>query len=383
MTVVGVTGYQAAPTELATISDPSAAAEAEFSTVVGRSPLHTDAVGATLLAHPAGLAATADAGITGPALATGDPVSAMQTRASLERAAAAADAVSYAGEQVFVVHRSTRNLSARLRVVNLSGRGSQVDAINVVGSPVSTGFTPAASATRLVDTSLLNLLERNYVLSGTGGSSVLGRPATMLQAVRNGVLASRWWVDDATGVVLWQSSYDPNGLLLQSVGFTELTFSPPGMIAPVRASIGPGTANTALTLSNAQPLNAAGWSCPPDLGGLSLVKLRADRSADPSALHLTYSDGLLTVTVYEQRGRLGVDPAIFGWDAGLGAFLRRGSSNLATWQSGDRVFTVLTDGSPEQLAQAVAQLPHQVPRERTTIERIQAGWAKILAEVKG
>lgn len=380
--VVGVSGYLAAPTELATISDPSAEAEAEFSSAVGRSPLHTDAVGATLLAHPAGLAATAALGITSPALPTGDQISAMQTRAMLERAATAADSVSYAGEQIFTVRRPTQDLTARLRVVNLSGQGSEVRVVNA-GSPMLSGFAPAASSTRLVDTSLLNLLERNYVLSGSRGSVVLGRSATMLQATRDGQLASRWWVDDETGVVLWQDSYDPHGVLDQSVGFTELTFDPPGMMTQLSAPVGLGTTKTALTLTTAEPLNAAGWSCGSELAGLSLVKLRADDSGDPSALHLTYSDGLLTVTVYEQRGRLGADPATFGWDSGLGAYLRRGSANLATWQSGDRVFTVLTDGSPEQLAAAVALLPHQPPRERTTMERIQAGWAKMLAEVKG
>jgi hypothetical protein len=46
------------------------------------------------------------------------------------------------------------------------------------------------------------------------------------------------------------------------------------------------------------------------------------------------------------------------------------------------VFTVVTDGSASLLAEAVQSLPHNEATARTTLDRIKAGWARILADVK-
>ena len=100
-------------------------------------------------------------------------------------------------------------------------------------------------------------------------------------------------------------------------------------------------------------------------------------------MQLVYSDGLTTVSVFEQRGRLTMVPPGSQWDATVGAHVRRGASGVATWQSGDIVFTVVTDGSAGVLADAVASLPHDGAAMPTTLGRIKAGWARILSDVKG
>jgi hypothetical protein len=46
------------------------------------------------------------------------------------------------------------------------------------------------------------------------------------------------------------------------------------------------------------------------------------------------------------------------------------------------VFTVVTDGSASLLGEAVESLPHDGTTTRTTLDRIKAGWARILADVK-
>jgi hypothetical protein len=46
------------------------------------------------------------------------------------------------------------------------------------------------------------------------------------------------------------------------------------------------------------------------------------------------------------------------------------------------VFTVVTGGSPTLLAEAVESLPHGGGTTQTTLDRIQAGWARILADLK-
>jgi hypothetical protein len=116
---------------------------------------------------------------------------------------------------------------------------------------------------------------------------------------------------------------------------------------------------------------------------MSLVRLRSDRAGNPDTVNLVYSDGLTTVSVFEQRGRLSSVPKNSQWDASLGAHVRRGASGVATWQSGDVVYTVVTDGSAAVLTDSVASLPHDDDATPTTLGRIRAGWARILADLKG
>jgi hypothetical protein len=90
-----------------------------------------------------------------------------------------------------------------------------------------------------------------------------------------------------------------------------------------------------------------------------------------------------SASVFEQHGSLAHTPAGTHWDAGLQAYVRGGAAKVASWQSGSTVFTVVTDGSPEQLAAAVAALPHDPAPPRTTIGRVRAGWSRILDSVTG
>ncbi len=60
-----------------------------------------------------------------------------------------------------------------------------------------------------------------------------------------------------------------------------------------------------LTLSSAAELVNSGWFCEGELGEMSLVRLRSDEPDQPGALHMVYSDGVSTLSVFEQRGRLG------------------------------------------------------------------------------
>jgi negative regulator of sigma E activity len=197
-------------------------------------------------------------------------------------------------------------------------------------------------------------------------------------------VAARWWIDDATGIVLWQETYNRSGSVDLSFGFTSVSVSRGHSILqhlPPRLAV-PRT-STSLTISSAAELNASGWSCFRNLAGLSLVRIRSDRAGNPDTVHLVYSDGLSTVSVFQQRGQLAAVPEGSDWDDTLGAHVRRGASGVATWQSGETVITVVTDGSPGLLTEAVRSLPHDRATTQTTLDRIKAGWARILADVKG
>jgi negative regulator of sigma E activity len=184
--------------------------------------------------------------------------------------------------------------------------------------------------------------------------------------------------------VLWKETYDRSGFVDLSAGFTSVSIShgdsilehlPPKLAVP--------RTSTSLTISSAAELKASGWSCVRKLAGLSLVRIRSDRANNPDIVHLVYSDGLNTASVFQQRGQLSAAPEGSQWDAGLGAYVRRGASSVATWQAAEMVITVVTDGNPVLLAEVVESLPHERMIPQTTLDRIEAGWARILADVKG
>lgn len=385
ITAMGVVGYSAAPS-LAAIGDPTSDAQAAFSSTLGQFPLSSDALNAVILANSTDLSPSSTPPQEGPTVAAGPAMSAAEAKATMQRAADAAHSISYSGRQSFLAFRSGGAITAQIDVETHAGQGSQVTVINQTGRQLLNGFSPALISSRVVDDELLSLLERNYRLSGRREASVAGRSATVVNATRDGryQAAARWWIDDDTGMVLWQETYDKAGSVNLSFGFTSVVVNTANSILehlPPRLAV-PRT-NTSLTLSSATGLIASGWSCPRKLAGLSLVRLRSDRAGNPETIQLVYSDGLATVSVFEQRGRLVAAPQGSEWDATLEAHIRRSASDVATWQSSDVVFTVVTDGNSGVLDDAVASLPHDRAEAPTTLGRIKAGWARILADVKG
>jgi anti-sigma factor RsiW len=382
---LGLIGYAAAPSaQLAVVGDQIERAQAAFSSSIGQFPLASDTLGAVMLADPAGLAAAPAALDPGPSQAFGALLTAAEARTLMQRAAEGENAVSYSGRQAFFASRGDQTMRAVIEVEARTGQGSQVKVLSLTGQQLLRGFTPAALSSRVVDDELLALLERNYTLTGTQGATVAGRNATMVAAWRWGEPAARWWLDDETGIVLWQELYGPTGAVDLSFGFTSVAISPSAQIMdhlPPRL-VAPTTA-TSLSLSSVTGLTATGWSCPRQLSSMSLVRLRTDQAANPDVVQLVYSDGVATVGVFEQRGRMAAVPPESQWDAGLQAYAHHGPSQVATWQSGDLVFTVVTDGPADVLTRAVGSLPHDRAEPPTTIERVKEGWVTILAGLKG
>ena len=267
--VVGVLGYAAAPsTRLAVVGDQTGRAQAAFSSSLGQLPLSSDTLGAVMLADVTKLAAAPAALDPGPSQAFGALLSAAEARQAMQRAAESEHTVSYSGRQAFFATRGDRTIRAVIEVDARTGQGSQIEVLSLTGQQLLRGFTPAALSSRVVDDELLALLERNYTLTGTQGATVAGRSATVVAAWRSGEPAARWWLDDETGIVLWQELYGRTGAVDLSVGFTSVSVSPtseimdhlpPRLVTP--------TITTSLSVSSGTGLTATGWSCPRDLSG--------------------------------------------------------------------------------------------------------------------
>ncbi|WP_375430439.1 zf-HC2 domain-containing protein [uncultured Friedmanniella sp.] len=415
---VSVVGYLAAPADtLTAVADPGSEARTEFASMLAQLPLTNDALGAVMSTRVAALSTatgstqtgtaqtgtaqtgTTQTGTAAPGTAgTGLPdvgptvgtraLDAAAAQATLARAAVAAETVGYAGRQVYVAASGSTPVRATVEVEAVAGEGTWSRVLDPAGQVVGSGYAKATSVNRLNDSHLVSLLESHYSLAAWTGAEAAGRSATMVEARRAGQLAARWWVDDATGIVLAQQGFDDTGRQVMQVAFTSVELRPHGLAAPdpaqpaEPAQLKLPTTDTVLTLSAAPALSRQGWFCADELARLSLVRLRSS-SGTPAALHLVYSDGVATVSVFEQQGRLATAPSGSAWDGALGAYVQDGTSSLATWQSDGTVFTVVTDGSAELLASAVSALPHAPLPERTTMKRIRAGWGQILADVWG
>lgn len=390
--LTGVAGYVSAPPPPPAVSDPAAEAQAEFSAAVAPSAVGRSAISTVMMADPGQLAAAAaPMAASGPdfrpAPAQGAGITAREALGLLRQAPGAGQALDFRGEQTLLVFGASRTLAAKLDVVAQAGRGRQTDVVGADGRTVLTGFTPAGVPSRVSDGQLWSLLERNYTLGGAQGSAVAGRPATMVEASRGSVVRSRWWIDDQTGLVLWQDSFAANGRPLASVGFVSVVVGPRAGLADLTATGSQRTASltttTTLTLASTGRLGRQGWFTDSTLAGLTLVRVRTDSADDPQTLTLVYTDGLNAVTVHQGRGRLGDPPPGTHWDPAFGAHVELRAAATATWQSGSTVYTVVTDGSTQLLSDAVRGLPHDPVRERTRMELIQAGWAEILADLRG
>lgn len=289
--------------------------------------------------------------------------------AALNRAVRARQQVAVAGQQsVWIATPDAGTVHAEARVQRQPGQGSEVEVSSATGASVADGYLPATDDTIGIPT--------RHVLSGVErAGTLLDRPVSLVEArdPESGALEARWWLDEKTGLLLWQTVMAPDGRLVESAGFTSLTTPSDAFVPHLPARLTVSTASD-VQLSMRGELSADGWSCASELAGLPLIRLRSDADG----VQTVYSDGIDTVVVSQQQGALAAHPAGVTWDPALRAYRGSGPATELIWQSGTRVFTVTSFGSGDRLDQVVGLLPHDAPVLRTRAERVQDGWRRIL-----
>jgi hypothetical protein len=393
LSALGLVGYLAAPTlEAVAVGDPSERVRTEFASTLTQFPLASRSINALMMTPRTELLTRPTGRNTPRSSSVAElPVPGSTALALLHRAAEESDQVSYSGTQEVQAASDGRTISATVQISSEAGQGSVVSVYNRVGRQVVNGFVPASASSRIADQELLTLLPDHYRISGWVGSTVVGRPVTVVEASTttgaddpagtsgDGRVAARWWIDNATGLLLWQETYDTAGNVALAAGFTAVTITDkPVFMEHLAPRLAISTTTASLTLSHTGELASRGWYCQDDVAGLSLIRMTSDAAIDPDALHMVYSDGVSTLSVFEQRGRLSGAPAGSHWDPSLRAHLLAGTPTMATWQSGDRVFTVVTDGPVDLIRTAAQTLPHAELEDPTTMERIHVGWSRIL-----
>lgn len=270
---------------------------------------------------------------------------------------------------------------ATARVDSSPGQGSEISLYDVQGVLAQRGHLPDGA-----DRLPMSLLASHYRLQGFASAGTVAGVATdLVEASADGRVTARWWIEPRTAMVLWHSSYAPDGRLAASAGLLEMQHAK----HPFVAHMGPVIATTTsganqMPLASVPTLTEHGCSCAAKLAGLPLTQMAhaGPLASAETVVYSSYGDGLFTTVLSQQQGALPAAPPGLIWDVDLAAYRNAHNPAEVTWQSGQKVFTLTTSGGEDHLREAVAALPHEPPVLRTRTERILAGW-RVIFGMKG
>ena len=311
----------------------------------------------------------------GAATSSGRPV-AQEDRALslLERASVAGRSRTYSGLQFSSAWRTGQTDASVADVRHAPGSGSVVAVRPAAGQRAA---EQVVGATSDLDPRLLRSLATHYRIEVAGRELCAGRSSQVVEARRlDSTLAGRFWVDDDSGLLVRREVYDGAGALLRSSAFSSLEVAASGSV-----DVAPRTAG-ALSASEVSALRP-GWRIPEALpNGLDLFDARLRPHGDANVLHLSYTDGLSTLSVFAQRGRLGSSPTAGFREqdlAGAKVWATAGTPQRVVWSGGGQVFTLLSDAPTDTVNEAVAALPHDAAPRTGLLARLGRGLARLVS----
>ncbi|GII93087.1 sigma-E factor regulatory protein RseB domain-containing protein [Sinosporangium siamense] len=299
--------------------------------------------------------------------------------ALLRQAAGAARAESYYGTQFVTSWSPHGSVSSLIEITSTPGLGMTVRP--TVTDPEASGtlerVDPASPAGGLVapQDEMIDVMARNYQVVAAGGGQVCGRPSSVVHVVRpGGADAARYWIDDASGVILRREILDGRGRLASASAFIDFrsTAAAPKIAAATDTSV--------YAAPDVLALQAKGWTFPSVLPGR--LELFSASEAEGGYLRLGYSDGLSVISVFVQPGTLD-EEGLGGWRSerrgGHTIWVRDSVEQELIWASGGHVYTVFTDAPADMVDAAVAALPHDP--EPGVWERLGRGAQAVFAWV--
>ena len=289
----------------------------------------------------------------------------------LERAARAGRTLDYSGTQYVV---SWRNAGSAATLADVTHRAGQAA---VVREPPTAGHEARPlRATAALHPRLVPLLAATYDLSVAGTARCTGRATSVVEARRDdGLVAGRFWLDRDTGLLLRREVYDDEGRRVRGSAFVDLD------VGSDHARVVPRAEGEPLEAEVAE-LRAQGWHVPPSLPhGFGLFDIRVSSPArGQHVVHLAYSDGLSTTSLFAQPGRLGTSPPD-GFVAdevdGRPVWVRHEAPERVVWSGGGRVWTLVSDASPAVVSDAVGALPRDRAPDDGVTARLRRGLARL------
>ncbi len=192
------------------------------------------------------------------------------------------------------------------------------------------------------------------------GPTVAGRPTQVVVAERRtGTPALRLFADTETGLLLRREVLDTRGHVERSVEFTDFTLTPATELrAP--SGVSPDYARRLTDVPE-------GFAVPRAPSGYVLVS----RSQHDGVVELLYTDGLFTVSVFEQRGDLDWDALPKGGVASEigGNRARRYTqpgTDVLVWERDGVVYTGASDAPSDVIDAMIADFTP----DRSTLEQV-------------
>jgi hypothetical protein len=302
-----------------------------------------------------------------------------QTRALqlLAAASRAARTRSYAGTQYVSTWHGDR---ASASIADIRHDAAVGTVVHVRPTAVGNADATVAPTTDL-DPRLVRLLAAHYRVDLAPDASCTGRAVHVVEArhAEDGAVAGAFWIDVATGLVLRRETYDRSGRLARSSAFTSLTIGDDASSTPV--ALPAALTADQLDAAGIEELRHQGWQVPASLGGnLELFDARMRTHGGERVLHVSYSDGLSTLSLFAQRGRLGAAKMSGFSRQKLGRaaiWVRPSSPERVVWAGGGRVFTLLSDAPQEAVRAAVTALPHDKAPRTGLFARVGRGLARV------
>ena len=356
----------------------------------------------------AGVAAAGLLFVASPAVAATHapptPADDRQWRVLLDRAAQAAEKTAYVGESMWVTYEDGEP-SVSMFMVHSSGNGdiSVADRTRFAVRLGNDGgsladhernwFFPLPAADLARAHKGLNRLDEKYDVTVLGTERLLDRPCVRLEIVRSSDerLVERLWIDQESDLLLRRETYAGEDTLLRMVSYQRLDLNPQARVGAadsVRATRGQRPSQTRQEQQVAEvdengrdALRAAGWLVPSELpGSYATEGSFAVSAGDTQPLQSVFSDGLYTVSLFEQRGSL--DPstlpegAVISGDFGFPAYTWPGAvPQRIVWEAEGTTWSLVGDAPPDELRAMAMELPQ--PESDGFFDRIGRGLGRL------
>ncbi|HZG94640.1 MAG TPA: sigma-E factor regulatory protein RseB domain-containing protein [Mycobacteriales bacterium] len=307
------------------------------------------------------------ASLAGAAFAdVSEPASDPRAVQLLAGAADAGRTTSYVGTQVVMLWSDDSQRSATVQVSHRAGTGSLIEVEPTATTAAHRSFEPdgvASAATAGLSAQVLALVAQNFVVTLAGSGEVIGRATDVVAVDRpDGTAAQRLWIDRDTRLVLRRKFYDSAGELVRQTAFVTLQPTTPDFTGvPMPQTLQAADRSTQQASgADLSAFGAAGWRLPSAPAGMVVLANRVEGSGDDQVLHVTYSDGLGTLSLFEQRGRLDAS-GLADWDrdeiGGVPVYVSQGYPRRIVWDGGDRVYTVVAECRDPAVEHVVRSLP--------------------------
>jgi sigma-E factor negative regulatory protein RseB len=243
----------------------------------------------------------------------------------------------------------------RERLISLNGprsevirNGSTITCIQPDNSAVLYSNAPGRGLLPLVPDTADQSLREYYRISVSGTDRVAGYSADIVDIVPRDAYryGYRLWIEKGTRLLLKSVVIDSKQRPLEQLMFVSLEIG----TAPNDTDLVPSQSNLlSTTTAQADEIELRGgalWDVTRPPPGFTFRSARRARDALKGAQHLTYSDGLASVSIY-------VEPRAEG-SAEMTTLAGKGTMNIYTYSSKDWQFTVLGD-VPVATVTAIAQ----------------------------